>query len=230
LETSQETGFIVWSAYTGDETLLLAVFLFLVGALVIFLGGRLKKDFRFPMPWAWLKVIVLVVWVLQILILLRVFKHIATVDPNAGVTGPVLPVTLAAAACTFAFVAYVLRRNGARTSLGGAFVAAVAGPMIFELPFVLIVAPVSSVPTEPGAVLTIPFFLAMFTTLAMLTFSSKSAITRYAAYSFGAMFVVFSVWALLGFAYPSDPALFALNASSKVLGFATIALMFVRTK
>ena len=223
---SQETGFIVWNPYTGQTALLIALFMFLLGAGIVILGSRLRKDLRLPMPWRWLKVVIVLVWILQILILLRVFKHIISVDPSAGVTGPVLPVTLASAACTFAFVAYYLRRNGAASALGGAFAAAVAGPMVFEFPFILIVAPVASTPTDPGASLTIPFFLAMFTTLALLTFSSKARITRYTLYSLGAMFLVFGVWALFGFEYPSDAILLTLNGASKVLGFATTAAMF----
>jgi hypothetical protein len=224
--SSQETGFIVWSPYSGEAALLLAIFLFALGAALIFWGKRVRRDITLPTPWRWLKVVIVVVWILQILILLRIFKHISTVDPSAGVTGPVLPVTLAVAAFTFVLVAYFLRRDGAAVALGSAFAAAVAGPMVFEFPFALIVAPVSSVPTDPGATLTIPFFLAMITTIALLTFSRKAAVTRYSVYFLGAMFLIFGVWALFGFAYPSDPALLSLNSLSKVLGFATIVAMF----
>jgi len=225
---SQETGFIVWSAYSGDTALYLALFLFALGATIILLGRRLRSDVRLPMPWRWLKVAIVIVWALQILILLRGFKHIIDVDPSAGVTGPVLPVTLASATCCFALVAYFLRRDGATTALGGAFAAAVAGPMVFELPFILIVGPVASTPTNPGASLAVPFFVAMITTLAFLTFSSKSAITKYSVYFLGGMFLVFGVWALFGFAYPSDSVLFTLNAVSKILGFGTTTAMFWR--
>jgi hypothetical protein len=226
VQPSQETGFIVWSPYTGETALLIALFLFALGAGVIFLGRRLRMDHDLWRPWRWLRVVIVVVWILSILILLRIFKHIGTVDPSAQVQGPVLPITLASAACTFVLVAYLLRRDGAAASLGGAFAAAVAGPMVFELPFVLIVAPVSSTPTDPGAALTIPFFLAMFLTLALLSFSSRSAITRYSLYFLGAMFLTFAVWALFGFSYPSSPVPFLLNSVSKVLGFATTAAMF----
>ncbi|MDA4113059.1 MAG: hypothetical protein OK474_03340 [Thaumarchaeota archaeon] len=226
----QETGFIVWSPYSGVTALLLALFLFAVGAAVILLGRHLRRDLRLPRPWRWLKVVIVVVWILQILILLRVFKNIITMDPSAGVTGPVLPVTLVSAACTSALVAYFLRRDGASPALGGAFVAAVAGPMVFEFPFVPIVAPVASTPTDPGAALTIPFFLTMITTLALLSFSPRAAITRCSLYFLGGMFLVFAVWALFGFAYPSDPIPFLRNSASKVLGFATTAAMFRRGK
>jgi hypothetical protein len=228
--TSQQSGFIVWNPYSGETALLLALILFLIGSTAVLLGSRLKKSRRLPRPRVWLKAVIVVVWVLQILILLRVFKHIIDVDPSAGVTGPVLPITLASAALTFAYVAYLLRRDGASSALGGAFAAAVAGPMVFELPFILIVGPMGQTPTDPGAALTIPFFIAMFATLAFLTFPSRAAITRYPLYCLGAMFLVFAVWALFGFSYPSGGAPFLLNAVSKVLGFATTATMFTEER
>jgi hypothetical protein len=40
------------------------------------------------------------------------------------------------------------------------------------------------------------------------------------------MFVVFAIWALFGFAYPSAPITIALNVLSKVLAFAAAATLF----
>jgi hypothetical protein len=42
------------------------------------------------------------------------------------------------------------------------------------------------------------------------------------------MFIVFAVWAVFGFSYPSDPVPFLLNIVSKILGFTTTAALFVR--
>jgi hypothetical protein len=42
----------------------------------------------------------------------------------------------------------------------------------------------------------------------------------------GAMFIVFGVWALEGFSYPSSPVPFVLNAVSKILSFTTIIALF----
>jgi hypothetical protein len=219
----------MWNPFPETVAILLGLFLVVLGAGIVIAGRRLRRDIRLPMPWNWLKVVIVILWILQILILLRIFKDISDVDPSARVTGPVLPITLLSAVCTFGLVAYFLRRYGPLSAIGSAIVATIAGPMVFELPFVLIVGPVSTTPTHPGATLTIPFFIAMFTTLAMLTFSSKSAITRYSLYSLGAMFLVFAIWAVLfGFAYPSGPGPFLLNAISKVLGFATTGAMFWR--
>jgi uncharacterized membrane protein len=36
------------------------------------------------------------------------------------------------------------------------------------------------------------------------------------------MFLVFSVWALFGFSYPSNPISFILNTVSKILCFITV--------
>lgn len=223
---TQETGFINWNPFTGDSLVVLTLVMLAIAALLFYGGSRMKKQVRLPMPWRWLKVVIVLVWILQILILLKVFKHIATVDPQAGVTGPVFPITLASALGTFLYVIYSLRRDGTGTALGGGFLAAVAGPMVFELPFILIVGPGSTTPTDPGATLTVPFFIVLFLTLAMLSFSSRAAITRYSVYALAGMFLVFAFWAALGFAYPSDSTLLVLNSISKVLGFVTTAAMF----
>ena len=186
-----ETGFIRWAPFTGEIQIVLTVLMFIIAAVLLVVGARMKMSRRLPMPWTWLKAVIVIVWILQILVLLRIFKHIETMDPSAGVTGPVLPVTLASAAVTFVFVTVYLLRCGHASipgALGCGVAAAFAGPMVFELPFVLIVGPGSTTPTNPGATLTIPFFIAMFTTMAFLAFSSKAKVTKYSIYSLAAMF------------------------------------------
>jgi hypothetical protein len=229
--TTGETGFIFWNPFPEGTAIALAIFLLVLGAGLVGLGWRQKSPIRLWRPWRWLMAVIVIVWILQILILLRIFKHIIEVDPSAGVTGPVLPVTLVSAICTFAAVVFLLRRSGTGSAILGGFVAAIAGPMVFEFPFILIVGPISTTPTHPGAALTGPFFIAMITTLLMISFSSKAAITKYSIYCLGAMFLVFAVWAgLYGFAYPSAGGPFLLNAVSKVLGFATTAALFVKSE
>jgi len=41
------------------------------------------------------------------------------------------------------------------------------------------------------------------------------------------MILVFALWALEGYSYPSNPIAFALNAVSKVLAFVTVGSLFV---
>ena len=68
--------------------------------------------------------------------------------------------------------------------------------------------------------------MVILTTLALPTFSERFSVTGSSLYSLGAMFVVFAGSALTGYAPPSDPTSFALNAVSKVLGFAAVVASF----
>jgi hypothetical protein len=71
-----------------------------------------------------------------------------------------------------------------------------------------------------------PLFLVEFTTLALLTLSPMVRLSRAAFFFFALMLVVFAVWGLSGFAYPSMPVPFALNVVSKILAFAAALSLF----
>jgi hypothetical protein len=207
----------------------LSVILFAVGLSLVLLGRRLAKDRKFPVPGKGLKVAIVIVWALSILLVLPLFKQVAlrTGQSSLG-TGPVLPITLASAVCTFAVVAYVTRRGGTLAALGNGFAGAAAGPMVFELPFILIITPMVTTRVPHPLVLFITFLVVILSTLALPLFSSRFAVTRYSLYLGGAMILVFAAWAILtGYSPPSDSVSFTLNAVSKVLGFAAVAAGFV---
>jgi hypothetical protein len=150
-------------------------------------------------------------------------EHSFPTRRSSDLIGPVFPITLASAFCSFVLIAYVSRRAGLGAALGDAFAGAAAGPMVFELPFVLIIMFSVTTPIRSGLFLLFVFLVVILTTLALPTFSSRFAVTRYSLYLLGSMVLVFAVWALLtGFAPPSDPVSFSLNGASKVLGFASI--------
>ena len=46
-------------------------------------------------------------------------------------------------------------------------------------------------------------------------------------FCFASILVVFAIWALPGFGYPSTPVPYALNAISKLLAFVTILTLFL---
>ena len=109
---------------------------------------------------------------------------------------------------------------------------AAAAPMIFEFPFDLIVMARTYPPLPPDPALYrvlffAPLFLVEFTTLALLTLSPMVRLSRAAFFFFALMLVVFAVWALSGFAYPSMPVPFALNVVSKILAFAAALSLFL---
>jgi hypothetical protein len=227
--TASSVALIAWSPYSGSAALVISLVLFAVGFSLVFLGKRLTKDFKFPMPGKVLKVVIVLVWALSILLVLPLFKQVAIETGQSSLgTGPVLPITLASAVCTFAIVAYVTRRGGILAALGNGFAGAVAGPMVFELPFILIITPVVTTRVPHPLFLFVTFLVVILSTLALPLFSSRFAVTRYSLYLGGAMILVFGVWALLtGYSPPSDPVSFTLNAVSKVLGFAAVAAGFV---
>jgi hypothetical protein len=218
---------IVWPPYAGSSALLLSLLLVLVGIGLVMLGRRMTKEVNFPKMGKIVGAIVVVIWAFSILTFLKINKDLARYTGAAGNLGPIFPITLATAFCTFAFVAYVSRRDSVLASLGNGFLAFIAGPMVFEFPFLLIVIPRVKAPLVPALIFLVPLFTIIFTTLAMLMFSRRVAITKSSVYLYAAMIFVFAVWALEGYSYPSNPTAFTLNAISKVLGFAAVGAMFV---
>lgn len=229
MAATSSVALVDWHPYSGGAAISLAILLLLVTAGLFFLGTRTTSA-RLPRPGRGLKAILVLVWVASILLVLPLFKEIAVRSGQSALgTGPVLPITLGSALVTFIAVAYATRGGGVGSALGNGFAAAVAGPMVFELPFLLIITPNVTTKVPHPLFLFATFLLVILTTLALPTFSSKFSIGRYSLYSLGAMFAVFAVWALAtGYAPPGDPISFSLNAISKILGFAAVAMGFLR--
>ncbi|MDA4115903.1 MAG: hypothetical protein OK442_05050 [Thaumarchaeota archaeon] len=228
MAASSSVGLILWNPYSGLAAVLLSVLLLLVGAGLLLSGRRLAGARNVPARGRALKVVTVIVWAFSILLVLPLFGQIERSEGQSSLgIGPVFPVTLACAFCSFFIVAYLTRGSGAIGALANGFAAAVAGPMVFELPFLLIITPVVTTRVPHPLFLFVVFLVVILTTLALPTFSTRFSVTRYSLYSLGAMFVVFAGWALLtGYAPPSDTTSFALNAVSKVLGFAVVVASF----
>ncbi len=106
-----------------------------------------------------------------------------------------------------------------------------AAPMVFELPFDLIVMTRSFPPLPPDpalyrAVFFGPLFAVEITTLGLLTLIPLARLTRQAFISLALMFVVFAIWALDGFGYPDATVPTALNVISKLLAFCAVLSLF----
>ena len=144
--------------------------------------------------------------------------------------GPVFPITILSAVGTFCYAAYVTRRGGP-LSLGNGFLGFIAGAMLFELPFVLIIIPLNAralnIPPISLIISLVPIFIIGITTLSLLLLSRRIALTTNAVYMFAAMMFVWGLWALDGFSSPTTLLSFALNGISKVLAFACIGAMFL---
>jgi hypothetical protein len=228
MASSSPVGLILWNPYSGDGAVALSLVLLVLGVGLVLSGVRLARAVKLPAPGKALKVVTVFVWALAILLVLPLFGQIASKEGQSSLgIGPVFPITLASAFCTLLIVAYLTRGSGMLGALANGVAAAAAGPMVFELPFLLIITPVVTTRVPHPLFLFSVFLVVILTTLALPAFSSRFSITRYSLYSLGAMFVVFAGWALLtGYAPPSDPTSFALNAISKVLGFAAVVPSF----
>jgi hypothetical protein len=228
-DMAASTALIAWDPYSGFAAVLLSLVLVAVGVSLVLLGRPLSRDVKLPVPGMVLKVVIVLVWALSILLVLPLFRQVAAETGQSSLgTGPVFPITIASAICTFVIVAYTTRDSGMLAALGNGFAGAAAGPMAFELPFILIITPQVTTRVPHPLFLFFTFLVAILSTLALPLFSSRFAVTRYSFYLAGAMILVFAAWALLtGYSPPSDPVSFTLNAVSKVLGFAAVAAGFM---
>ncbi len=148
-------------------------------------------------------------------------------------TNPISPVTDLSGLVTFIVIASLARHHGLKTAFGSAIVGTIAAPMIFELPFDLIIMWRTYAPA-PATEFTLLFFLPLFlweiSSFALVTWSPLAKLSKYTLFSLAAMFSVFAVWALFGFSYPSSPIPIALNAVSKILCFVVSITLFLPQK
>jgi hypothetical protein len=147
-----------------------------------------------------------------------------------GAADPITPVTMLSGLVAFVAIAYLTRQSGFWVAVGSAIVGTIAAPMIFELPFDLIVM-WRTYPPTPEILFTLLFFLPLFlvevSSFAMLTLSPIMKLSRATLFLLAGMFLIFAVWALVGFTYPAAPIPVVLNVISKILAFATAVSLFV---
>ena len=110
--------------------------------------------------------------------------------------------------------------------------AAMAGPMIFELPFDLIVMgrtypPIPPDPSLLRAVFFFPLFLIELTTISLMFFSPLFKVTKYTLYSLAGMFFVFANWGFLSFSFAYTTEFLILNVVAKALAFVTVVTLFL---
>jgi ABC-2 type transport system ATP-binding protein len=226
-----------WVSYGGDAKIELAAGLLAVAGCAAYAGIRLRRPVRAVRPPTSVVVLMFSLWVIALVAFatglgiyvrqfLRDYPHI-----TSGVTDPIAPVTLLAAVAIFGII---MTRTGWRfqTRLGSAVVAAMAAPMIFELPFDLIVMARTypALPPDPAlyrAVFFTPLFLIELTTLWLLTLSPMVRVRKSTFFCFALMIGVFGIWALSGFGYPQSALPITLNMVSKVLAFITALTLFV---
>jgi hypothetical protein len=226
-----------WVSYGGDARIELAAGLLAGAGCAAYAGLRLRRPARATRPPTPVVVLMFSLWVISliafvvglsvyVLQLVHDYPHF-----RPGVTDPITPVTFLAAAAIFGII---LTRTGfqAQTRLGSAVVGAMAAPMIFELPFDLIVMartypPLSPDPAFYRAVFFTPLFLIEITTLWLLTLSPMVRVRKSTFFCLALMIGVFGIWALSGFGYPDAALPITLNVISKILAFITALTLFL---
>ncbi|HEY3992936.1 MAG TPA: hypothetical protein VGM01_08675 [Ktedonobacteraceae bacterium] len=224
-----------WSSYTGSGSLLLAVVLLIITGVLTYLAMRLHHSIEVKRPGKFLRISLIVLWLLSVMTFLVAAGIYGLADVQQGIhfTGPmnpIAPVTLTSGVLAFFVIVYLARHSGFWVAFGSAIVGTIAASLIFELPFDLIVM-WRTYPPAPETAFTLLYFLPLFLieiiSFAMLTFSPLMKLSRYTLFLLAGMFLTFAVWALFGFAYPATPIPVALNAIAKVLAFAAAVSLFL---
>jgi ABC-2 type transport system ATP-binding protein len=226
-----------WLSFGGDARIELAVGLLAAAGGAAYVGFRLRRTIQATRPPTSVVVLMFSLWGISLIagvaglaVYVRQFIHDYP-NIHAGVTDPITPVTFLAALALFGVI---MTRFGYRyqTRLGGAVVGAMAAPMIFELPFDLIVLARTYPPLFPDpafyrAVFFTPLFLIEITTMWLLTLSPMVRVRRSTFFCFALMLGVFGIWALSGFGYPNAVLPITLNVISKLLAFAAALTLFL---
>ena len=226
-----------WNPYEGSSALLLALALFVIGCGWVYLGLKRHSPIKVEPSGKIISILLVMMWGLSVVTFLNSIvtymqSLIQQVGPFAAPSSPVSPVTGLSGLVTFIIIACLSRQHGVKTALVSAVAGTIAAPMIFELPFDLIVMgrlypPVS---TQLTLLYFLPLFLVEISSFSLLTLSPLTTISKYTFFSLAGMFFVFAIWALFGFSYPSSPMLFIFNAVSKVMSFIAVITLFLPQK
>jgi hypothetical protein len=231
------TKYGTWFTYGGAARMVLVLVLLVAVVGVAYAGIRLNRPIRLPRPSRGARASILVLWgvsILAFLVCLSLYVSHAKQEHllHGPPPDPIAPVTAACALATFVIIAFASRSHGQEVMVASAAIGAIVGPMIFELPFDLIVMarvypPLPPDPALYRALFFVPLFLIELSTLALLTLTPLAKLSRPALFSFALMLLVFAIWALSGFAYPSAQLPIALNMVSKILAFVTALSLFL---
>ena len=229
------TQYGTWVSYGGTARIALAIILLAAAGGLAYAGTRIRRPVRLPRPGRALTVIMLLAWVLALVAFLACFAVYVRQERHdysakAAPANPIALITIMAAVILFLIV-FSATPHGMWTRLTSGVIAPLAAPMIFELPFDLIIMTRTYPPVPPDpalyrALFFAPLILVELSTLSLLTMTPMVKLSRQAFFCLALMLVVFAVWALAGFGYPSAPVPIAMNVASKILAFVTALSLF----
>lgn len=229
-----------WVPYLGNGAVILGVVLLVIAGVFTFLGLKLAHPLGVKTPGKAMAAVLVAVWILSILTFLVNIIVYAILLGQANVTGaipnnPITKFTLSFALLSFLVIFFINRKKGKKVAFLSAALAAMAGPMVFELPFDLIVMgrtypPIPPDPTVVRALFFFPLFIVEISTLSLMFFSPLFNVTKYTLYSLAGMFLVFAVWGFLSFSFAYATEFLILNVVSKALAFVTVVAVFLPEK
>jgi hypothetical protein len=231
------TQYGTWVTYSGSGRLVLAAILLAALGVLACAAARLRHPVKLPSPGRAAAVFMVAAWAVSVGALAvgvsmyvhqEFHDHLAKAPPP----DPITPVTIGAALAVFLIVLIVSPAARPGVRLTSAVIAAMAAPIIFELPFDLIVMTRTypAIPPDPAlyrAWFFAPLLLVELTTLTLLALSPMVRVSRASLFFLALMLVVFAIWGLSGFSYPSAPLPITLNVVSKLLAFAAGLSLFV---
>ena len=223
-----------WVSYSDGAAICLTIVLLAVASGFAYAGRRLRVPLKVMRPEGAAAGFMIAIWLLAIYTdgITAFVYGLQVKEAYPGFVAAQVHVgTFVDAPVTFFVILYLTRRWGWKVALASAVIGTAAAPMIFELPFDLIVMARTNppLPTHPmlyRQLFFLPLFLVEFSTLSLLTLLPSMRVTAYACYAVAGMFVVFAIWAAFGFAFPSQPLPLVLNAISKILCFVAAIMLF----
>jgi hypothetical protein len=225
---------VAWSPYVGSSSYILAGFLLLVTCVLTYFGFRFRHAIAVKGPGKFLGALLIGCWLLAVLAFLTAITAYGLAEQQQAIqfriTNPITPVTFTSAVIAFIVILCLTRQSGPRIAICSAIAGTIAAPMIFELPFDLLVMWHTYPPTPPvlyTLLYFLPLFLVEILSFALLSFSPVMKLSRYTLFLLAGMFLIFAVWALFGFAYPASPIPIAFNVIAKIIAFATAISLFL---
>jgi hypothetical protein len=235
-----EKYFGEWVPYSGNSAIILGAVLLVIAGVFTLLGFKLKKSLNVKQPGRAMAGMLIAIWILAINTFVANSSVYALYMQQINLIGtppenPITKFTLGFAVISFLVIFFINVEGGTKAAFWSAVAGAMAGPMIFELPFDLIVMSRAYPPIPPNPALFIgfyfiPLFIIELTTLSLLFLSPLFKVTRQALFSLAGMFLVFSIWGFLSFSFAYTTEFLVLNVASKALAFVTGITLFLPHK
>lgn len=224
-----------WSPLSGGSAIALAVVLFIIAAGLAFLATRMRGAIAVRRPGRFFAILIVMMWFLAgfTFVSAVLVYGAALVAQRPGYTAPpdhIFPFTFTFGVIAFFAILTLTQRRGLLVAVGSGLAGAIAAPMIFELPFDLIVL-WRTFPPDPAALYTLLFFLPLvlvaLLSYALAALAPDLRLSRWPLYALAAMFLTFGVWALFGFGYPLSPLPIFFNVVAKLLAFVAAVTLFL---